>query len=966
MSRQLEYNISGCSLFQQKTVEDICRKFYDENKRKVVLADEVGMGKTYVCKGIIENLKKILGVDGVPSILYIAPNEVVAKQNHSELCKGFYPSDKDVNESDKGANESDKDVNESDKAKEVNKVNKKVATNAKQRLSMVHNQMAFQNKEGKRIFSIRTFSASMFFGTDQSTMGTREERIHIYKCLREIYDVDGRLETANWWDAEIINVCLILLLLLEERKEEKIELCGLIDLHRLEDWVEGEKPSLEDQEKEYGKQYFSEREPEIGILKEFKTWRIENNIEGELKEKDCSKKEDKENAILEVCIRFRKEWLGEGEELKKNKKKWNKKRQNLFFELRKLLNRINIQYQMPDLIILDEFHKYFEKGVQQTVLDEYLKLKNLENTKVIFVSATPYKMKNIYENYNFGEEDDKVSEDNNNCFGDYRELYNYLAGGNIDGDNNSLKEGLDVISRSLEFLAKCENREDFRACWEECKEKKEMVQGILSQYIVRTERHTYNVKWNNYSRIEDFKLDAKCLKYEADQFTYLNEILNKPNISLEYTKMAPFPLSFGQGYSTFEIDRKKKYDSKLFWDGEGEPNHFRYQQIKNIAFPSEAYRKALWVPPSNIIQDDDNENGFPFWNEIKEFTKTLIFAKHRVATRSIAAIASRQCQKDSGIVENYSFLEKSDEAEIEGTDFIFGYFNELLQDCEETKKMAKELSFSFYKYLAANKNVLSLAGVYDKQSLESYCRAGHLREVLEEYLFVLTKGGKCTEDNVIEFLFALTNPENTIHYLDKNKKVENVKCNYAEQFGAGKKGGEIRDKKKNGQELLQTKFNSPFYPFILASTAVAQEGLNFQYYCHRVVHWKEPTSPIDFEQREGRIVRYRSHAVRKSWRKNYPNKTWKEVFGKEDLGGLSPNWIVNRKEIIPIESYIITQPYSKERKRLEAVEASLENYRVSLGYGVKKEMLNEIKEKAKMLEIGEIDWSEILLDLSPK
>lgn len=961
MSRLLEYHISGCSLFQQKTVEDICRKFYDEDKRKVVLADEVGMGKTFVCKGLIENLKANLRSDGVPSILYIAPNEAVAKQNHRELCNGFYATDK----------------------KEKEKENEKVATNAKQRLSMVHNQMAFENEKRERIFSIRSFSASMFFGTDESTMGKGVERIHIYKCLREIYDVDRRLATANWWDAEIINVCLILLLFLENSKKdepEKIELSDFIENKvyrnmRLHDWEQGEKPSLEDQEKEYGKQYFSEREPQIDILKDFKTWKIENNIEGELQEKDCNETEDRENAILGVCIRFRKDCLkanGNSEKSKPEKnREWNKKRQNLFFELRKLLNRINIQYQMPDLIILDEFHKYFSKKVEQT-LDEYLKLENLENTKVIFVSATPYKVENILKNYSFDEEEDKVSKNNSNSFGDYRELYNYLADGNKDGDNTNLKEGLDVISRSLEYLAKCENREDFRAHWEECKEKKKLVQGILSKHIVRTERHTLNVEQNNYSRIKDFEPDVECLKYEADQFTYLNEILKKPDTSLEYTKMAPFPFSFGQGYSTFKVEKNKEYDSKLFWDGESEPNHFRYQQLKNIAFPSEAYRKALWVPPSNIIVGDNDENRFEFWNEIKEFTKTLIFAKHHVVTRSIAAIASIQCQKDFGADENYSFLEKSNKDEIEETDFIYGYFNELLQDCEDAKK----LSFNFYKYLEANKSVLSLAGVCDKQSLEAYCLAGHLREVLEEYLFVLTKGKKRTPEDVIEFQFALTNSENTICYMDKDQEWKDVKCNYAEQFGEGKKGAKILveskkgakipEESKNGQELLQTKFNSPFYPFILASTAVAQEGLNFQNYCHRVIHWKEPTSPIDFEQREGRINRYRNHAVRKSWRKYDPDKTWKEVFEKEDLGGLSPNWIVNVDEIIPIESYIITQPYSKERKRLEALEASMENYRVSLGYGVKKEVLNEIKEKAKTLGIGEIKLSEILLDLSPR
>ena len=56
---EFKYDISGCSSFQRKSVESLYNKFFEENKSKLVLADEVGMGKTFVCKGLIENAKKI-------------------------------------------------------------------------------------------------------------------------------------------------------------------------------------------------------------------------------------------------------------------------------------------------------------------------------------------------------------------------------------------------------------------------------------------------------------------------------------------------------------------------------------------------------------------------------------------------------------------------------------------------------------------------------------------------------------------------------------------------------------------------------------------------------------------------------------------------------------------------------------------------------------------------------------------
>ena len=63
---------------------------------------------------------------------------------------------------------------------------------------------------------------------------------------------------------------------------------------------------------------------------------------------------------------------------------------------------------------------------------------------------------------------------------------------------------------------------------------------------------------------------------------------------------------------------------------------------------------------------------------------------------------------------------------------------------------------------------------------------------------------------------------------------------------------------------LQSAFNSPFWPFVLASTSVGQEGLDFHPYRHAVVHWNLPSNPVDLEQREGRVHRYKAHALRKN------------------------------------------------------------------------------------------------------
>src|SRR5205823_11036080 len=68
----------------------------------------------------------------------------------------------------------------------------------------------------------------------------------------------------------------------------------------------------------------------------------------------------------------------------------------------------------------------------------------------------------------------------------------------------------------------------------------------------------------------------------------------------------------------------------------------------------------------------------------------------------------------------------------------------------------------------------------------------------------------------------------------------------------------------NRKERVRAAFNSPFWPFVLVSTSVGQEGLDFHHYCHAITHWNLPSNPVDLEQREGRIHRYKGHAVRKN------------------------------------------------------------------------------------------------------
>ena len=90
-------------------------------------------------------------------------------------------------------------------------------------------------------------------------------------------------------------------------------------------------------------------------------------------------------------------------------------------------------------------------------------------------------------------------------------------------------------------------------------------------------------------------------------------------------------------------------------------------------------------------------------------------------------------------------------------------------------------------------------------------------------------------------------------------------ADYRDEEGSVARLGGVRDA-----------FNSPFRPFVLATTSVGQEGLDFHPYCYRVYHWNLPGNPVDLEQREGRVHRFKGHAVRLNVAHNHGDELWGE------------------------------------------------------------------------------------------
>jgi hypothetical protein len=184
----------------------------------------------------------------------------------------------------------------------------------------------------------------------------------------------------------------------------------------------------------------------------------------------------------------------------------------------------------------------------------------------------------------------------------------------------------------------------------------------------------------------------------------------------------------------------------------------------------------------------------------------------------------------------------------------------------------------------------------------------------------------------------------------------NTRCRFALRFGDLR---DDRDSTLARADTVREAFNSPFRPFILASTSIGQEGLDFHTWCHAVMHWNLPSNPVDLEQREGRVHRYKGHAVRKNIATNYGIKAlrdwdgygdpWTHLFDKAkkerpaNSSDLVPFWVYEEGPA-RVERRVPMIPFSKETGQFERLKRSLALYRLVFGQPRQEDLLAHIAE----------------------
>lgn len=994
--------------FQEETAQHIVDLF-NSGKNRVLLADEVGLGKTIVSRRVVELMKQ--NAESF-KVIYVCSNQNIISQNAEKLG--------------------------------IEKVN--VLKLSESRLSTQHRTL-YEKKNQKEYLIPITPSTSLDV---TKGYGNAYERAMIYTLIEEDFD-----------DAEKKDLKCYLDVYASKNNAGEI-------IHTYE-FSENSK-FLNFRQKEENKDYYN-----------------------------CIREKLVNNASYKKQIETIKTKLNCLNSAQTNNDDNNRKRPGIN-ELRNIFCEISLSMLEPDLVIMDEFQRYNDLiktgDTEQKRLTD--KLFNC-HAKILLVSATPYKPYDTIGELNQG--------DGSHHFEEFMQLMKFLMGDEIFQEfKKTWKEYSDILpsvsSQNIEYLIEVKNK----------------AEEMLRNYIVRTERYQPNLE-TSPKMVNIIPTPA-----DIDSYIQMRTLLQKasvkigekaPSYNIDYSKSAPFLLSFMSDYAETRFLKKSQIRK-----GDVHSHHhllLNYDDIQNnkVTASSNARLKAfydllfakaknsallLWVPTSKPYY---NTHGI--YNACADFSKFLVFSKWGFVPRMLATMLSmisrqeikyktkEENKKESNTLYKYRELLLSPFCNIaDNEDFridthngcdvqrlqkiikenieknikkLFGTkikkddnkkatYNLILGLMKSLNKdtISQEVSLAYndriltilaniiiaspgiclyrcfkddylcslkWEYLSSAKNddenqtsrhlqnknttlftfavsLLNMLGnteseaviksctapaPYYAQVLE-YCVEGNLQAVIDEYAYVLGYTGVGNNDKselwkkMDRSIINRTNLdiETQETFFDGRTKKKSISIWYACDFANQSKND---DKTQERNTNVQSAFNSPFRPFVLASTSVGQEGLDFHLYCRKIVHWNIPANPVNFEQRFGRINRYEGLAIRRSLAHLFPNaKSWKDIFQDAEeawkqygYNNMVPHWCLP-KEVIEgdtkskiefIENLFMLYPMSIDDIAMSDLIEKQRLYRLTMGQA-DQEFIMEI---LRSIDIEDDKLKELMFNLSP-
>lgn len=761
----------------------------------------------------------------------------------------------------------------------------------------------------------------------------------------------------------------------------------------------------------------------------------------------------------------------------------NRQRADMINKLRRIFAEISIDMLDPDLVIMDEFQRFnslLEQGDdEQSMLANKFFDNERSNTKILLLSATPYKPYSTLEELNTNGNDEHYQ--------DFMKVMDFLYA--IKDKMDRLKLTWHTYSAAL----KRTNVVDLTPLLVTKNEAEEALYGVMC----RTER--FNSGIIDDSRVCDVQIVPEdILSFAEGQ--YLMDCLNQENtevrlgnLPMEYVKSSPYLLSFMDKYELkkriasalqhSDVKRYGKMDALLL--SKYAINNYRpipaangkLKYLHDLVFGTRHEKKTqllLWVPASNPYY---KAGGVFESNEARNFSKIILFSSWEMVPRMISIMMSYYselytlgelkkveaeirytsqkknrygenrfradglleypCQTLAGLFSPTTFYgeilpsirkiikQRIQEEFAQNTiissipqqgrnnakliltlmKILDGKPVETLNDLyvpsnaldvmtdiaiaspavcayrqsgneEDAQMVAKAIVSVFNKPESAA--VIDL--MYNKkndddyyESVLDYCVVGNLQAVLDEYAHMTQT--KMLGHTVTEAIIGTSNLSiDTTDSLGMEGNKQLMRCHFAIPFI----DKTVTDKSVAHTTNIRKAFNSPFRPFLLSKTSIGQEGLDFHWYARKIVHWNLPSNPVDLEQREGRINRFKCLAIRRNVVKLYGSETyhtWDELFSlaysnlKGTHSDIVPYWCLpvadlteeQRAKLEYIERIVPLYPLSRDRYKYERLIKVLALYRMTLGQPRQEELLNLLNN----MHLSDEQLKELTIDLCP-
>ena len=240
---------------------------------------------------------------------------------------------------------------------------------------------------------------------------------------------------------------------------------------------------------------------------------------------------------------------------------------------------------------------------------------------------------------------------------------------------------------------------------------------------------------------------------------------------------------------------------------------------------------------------------------------------------------------------------------------------------------------------------------------------GNLESVLDEHFWFLSTDGSgdwALRLDEVEKSLRLRDANVTFHEGDEvltdgavnEPSSFTIRCHVAVPLVEGRKSGSsiqgqpgeassvLEDSPLRPDEIRKA-FNSPFWPNVLVTTSIGQEGLDLHPWCNSLAHWDLANSPVALEQREGRITRFGSLSVRRAIANKLRTQLdlstqtspWHQLAALADSqlsdeSGMSPWWVVEGGDC---NRFFLTVPGGEQQEKFEFLSRERALYRLVLG-----------------------------------